>query len=119
MFNFLSDKPILKIFSFVLLVTLATSLVNINYEVQNYKLHRSIDELEEEKAIMRAQYLSDTSFSRLDYKATALKMASISDKNCAKLSKAEQRNKFLKLQENFLSSHHESFDKPSQYLNGF
>jgi hypothetical protein len=121
MFDFLSQgkKPVLKIFSFILLVTLVTNLININFEVENYRLDKSIDKLEEEKSILRARYLSDTSMSRLDYKATALKMNEISNENCTKLSKAVQETKFKVLKKEYLESKDSLVSSNAVYLSGF
>lgn len=121
MFDFLSQgkKPVLKIFSFILLVTLVTNLININFEVENYRLDKSIAKLEEEKSILRARYLSDTSMSRLDYKATALKMNEISNENCTKLSKAVQETKFKVLKKEYLESKDSLVSSNAMYLSGF
>lgn len=123
MFDFLKlDKsPVLKIFSFILVVTLVTNLININFEVENYRLDKSIDKLEEDKSILRARYLSDTSMSRLDYKATALKMSEISNENCTKLSKTVQETKYKALRKEHLENKESliSTNGDSKYLSGF
>lgn len=122
MFDFLSqgNKPLLKIFSFILLVTLVTNLININFEVENYRLDKSIDKLEEDKSILRAKYLSDTSMSKLDYKATALKMNEISNENCTKLSKSVQETKYKALRKEYLENKDTLVSSSeNQYISGF
>ena len=121
MFEFLTNnnKPLLKLFSFILLITLVTNLININYEVENYRLDRSIDQLEEEKSILRAKYLSETSMSNLDYKATALKMNEISNENCTKVSRAIQEGKFKALKKDYLEQKHQIPQEEKIYLSGF
>jgi hypothetical protein len=113
--------PWLKVFAFILIITLTTNLININYEVDNYRLEKSIDQLEEEKEILRAKYLSETSMSRLDYKATALKMNEISNDNCIKLSKVVQAGKFKAIKKGFYDSHTHlvSSNGEQKYLSGF
>ena len=121
MFDFLNQNknPIVKVFAFILLLTLITNLININYEVENYRLTRSISDLEEDNSILRAKYLSDTAMSKLDYKATALKMLEISNANSSKLSKTIEQGKFKELKQNYLDSHVASAGSGTVYLSGF
>ena len=117
-----SNKPWLKLFAFILILTLVTNLVNINYEVDNYRLEKSIDQLEEDKSILRAKYLSDTSMSRLDYKAAALKMNEISNDNCIKLSQVVQEGKFKALKRDFSETQQDKLahsNGEQKYLSGF
>lgn len=123
MFEFLNQhrNQLLKIFSLILVITLVTNLININFEVDNYRLTRSIDTIEEDKNILRAQYLSDTSMSTLDYKASALKMSEISRENSFKISKNSEALKFKALKDNHLESRNEiaSTNGVNRYFSGF
>ena len=121
MFGFINQNktPIVKVFTFVLILTLVTNLININFEVENYRLTRSINNLEEDNSILRAKYLSDTAISKLDYKATALKMSEISNANSSKLSKAVQADKFKELKQNYLEHHVTNNNDDRVYLSGF
>lgn len=114
------NNLVIKLFCFVLIVTFVTSIININFEVANYRLDRSIENLEEEKSILRAQYLSETSMKNLDNKASALKMSELSNKNCIKLSKPVQETKFKILRKNHLDSQSIALESKAQrYISGF
>ena len=125
MFEFLFEQknPLLKLFVVLLFLTLVISLVNINFEVKNFKLSQNINNLEEENSILRAKYLSDTSISKLDYKAEALQMSEVSSENCTKLSKTIQRSKLnaLKKEANKFLNNKNLVAQANleQYLSGF
>jgi hypothetical protein len=102
--------PFLKLFFVVLAIILVVNLLNINLEVANYRLSKSIDKLDEEKNILRAKYLSDTSMSNLVHKAQDFHMSEISNANTIKISSKLAQTKLKELEKN-----HAPLKKDSNY----
>jgi hypothetical protein len=84
-----------KFLILVLFGTLLLSLLNIFLEIRNNRLERSIEDLREQKANLRAEYLSTISMGNLSNKAGQLEMQQISHVTAKKVS-AKEAAKFKK-----------------------
>ncbi|MCE2928027.1 MAG: hypothetical protein LW817_00165 [Candidatus Caenarcaniphilales bacterium] len=82
---------IFNITALVFVMAFVLGFVNIHFNVANQKLSREIEELEDEKAILRSQYLSEVSLLKLQSRADEMQMKRASTTECHKVSsKIEQ-----------------------------
>lgn len=78
-------------------VTLLSSVINISYDVENHKLESSIEQLSEDKANLRASYLSETSLHKLSSRAEDMDMEQASSETIQKVSIKREKIKRRKL----------------------
>jgi hypothetical protein len=78
-------------------LTFVTSLVNICFKVNIDKLESSIEELSEDKANLRAQYLSEISLDNLNLKAGEMEMQQASNDNVHRVSSDRESKSFQAL----------------------
>ncbi|TWW12713.1 hypothetical protein E3A20_00520 [Planctomyces bekefii] len=95
---FENKKSVVTITVLLFVITFVTSLVNICFKVNIDKLESSIEELSEDKANLRAQYLSEISLDNLNLKAGEMEMQQASNDNVHRVSSARESKNFQALE---------------------
>lgn len=78
-------------------VAFFANVININYKVKNSKLETKIEQLEDEKANLRARYLSEIALDKLNSRAGQLDMRHVSQQGAHKVSKKIEKLRVKKL----------------------
>jgi hypothetical protein len=87
---FENKKSVVTLTVLLFVITFVTSLVNICFKV--------IEELSEDKANLRAQYLSEISLDNLNLKAGEMEMQQASNDNVHRVSSARESKSFQALE---------------------
>ena len=95
---FENKKSVVTITVLLFVITFVTSLVNICFKVNIDKLESSIEELSEDKANLRAQYLSEISLDNLNLKAGEMEMQQASNDNVHRVSSTRESKSFQALE---------------------
>ncbi|MEY3370361.1 MAG: hypothetical protein RLZZ361_1031 [Cyanobacteriota bacterium] len=99
--NIFENKKSLVIFSvFLFVLTFFISLINICFKVNIDKLESNIEELSEDKANLRAQYLSEISLDNLNLKAGEMEMQQASNDNVHRVSIKTESINFEEMEKN-------------------
>jgi cell division protein FtsL len=93
-----NKKSVIVLTVFLFVITFFTSLVNICFKVNIDKLESSIEELSEDKANLRAQYLSEISLDNLSHRADELEMQQASNDNVHRVSTTREAKVFKALE---------------------
>lgn len=96
--RFLENKKSVLVLTIALFaLTFITSLINIAFRVNIGKLETNIDRLSEEKANLRAQYLSEISLGNLSIRADEMEMQQASHHNIHRVSSADAKQEISEL----------------------
>lgn len=97
MFNSSSSKLVIFCVGIFFLVAFVSNFVNIGFRHSNNKLERSIEQLEDEKSILRANYLSEIALDKLSSKAGQMQMKHASSEESYRVSKKVEKKRLDRL----------------------
>ncbi len=113
---FSNQKALLIITVSLFAATLLSSFVNIAFDVGNHKLESSIEQISEDKANLRAKYLSETALDKLSSRAEDMEMQQASSQNIETVSIKYEKIKRQKL---ITQAKIETTRKPRFVLTGY
>jgi cell division protein FtsL len=93
-----NKKSVIVLTAVLFIVTFFASLINICFRVNIDKLESSIEELSEDKANLRAQYLSEISLDNLSHRADEMEMQQASNDNVHRVSTTREAKVFKALE---------------------
>jgi hypothetical protein len=97
MFNSSTSKLLIYLVGIFFVLAFSSNLATISFRVSNAELEKEIEQLEDEKSILRADYLSEISLDKLNTKAGQLAMKHISSNESTKVSRRIEEQRLAKL----------------------
>jgi hypothetical protein len=97
MFNSSTSKLLLYLVGIFFVLAFSSNLATISFRVSNAELEKEIEQLEDEKSILRAVYLSEISLDKLNTKAGQLAMKHVSSSESTKVSRKTEEQRLARL----------------------
>lgn len=92
MYTSKSNNFLVTISVILFVIVAISSIINIGFKVSNSKLEDAIEILSDEKANLRAKYLSEIALGKLDSKADEMEMKYASNQECLTISSEQKIN---------------------------
>lgn len=97
MFNSATSRLLIFSIGVFFILAFACNFLSISFRVTNANLERDIEQLEDEKSILRANYLSEIAFDKLNSKAGQMQMKHASSLESYKTSRKIEKQRLARI----------------------
>jgi len=96
-FNSASSKLVILSIAIFFALAFACNFIDVSFRVSNSELEKNIEQLEDEKSILRANYLSEIALDKLNSRAGQMHMKHASSHESLKVSRKIEKQRLARI----------------------